>query len=250
MRYSTFFVSFCFSLVAFSSNGQNSQNTDIEKPEQSALEKTDEVLRNTNEQVATVLSATRDRRAGSSYFVLGNYSPLDLLIPSKYGVSLGLIVDADRTWEFEYLKGSFSVPFVVEDLGEMTDERYSLIRRFYFGGNSFNFSYGLSYFDFSVHLGNKFLNQVNANYPSVDLVQVDALGFNLAIGNRWTFDHNITLGVDWVSWAQPVFTTNKKSAFLDSSASQQDKENVDKALKTITYFPRLSFLKLQIGILF
>lgn len=91
---------------------------------------------------------------------------------------------------------------------------------------------------------------MNSNYPSIDLVSIEALGFNVAIGNRWTFDHNITLGIDWISWAQPVAVTNKKSAFLDSSANEEDKDDVDTALKIISYFPRFSFLKLQLGILF
>lgn len=218
--------------------------------EKTALEKTGEIFQDTTEQATKVLNETRGRRASQDYFLLGNYSPIDLLIPSKYGVTVGLVSDADRTWEFEYLRGSISVPFIVKDLGEMSDVRLALIKRSYFGSNSFNLSYGLTYFDFSMHLGDELLNQLNGNYPSIDLVSIEALGFNVAIGNRWTFDHNITLGIDWISWAQPVAVTNKKSAFLDSSASEKDKDDVDTALKIISYFPRFSFLKLQLGILF
>src|SRR5690606_30674611 len=144
----------------------------------------------------------------------GNYSPLDLLIPSKYGGTIGYTQNADTSWEFEYLKGSVSVPFLVDDLGKMTDERFSIIRRSYLGSNSFNISYGLTYFDFSMHLGNKLLDRVTGGgYPAIDLVEVQSLGLNLGIGNRWIFNKNITFGVDWISWAQPFYVMKKKSAF-------------------------------------
>jgi hypothetical protein len=187
----------------------------------------------------------------NDYFALANYSPVDLLVPSKFGFTLGYADDPEKTWEFEYLRGSISVPFIIEDLGKMTDERFSVIKRSYSEGSSFNLSYGLSYFDFSFHLGDRLLNRVTGgNYPWIDLVQVQSLGFNLALGNRWLVKKNMIFGVDWISWAQPVLVTNKKSAFLDNASNQQDKDDVDKAMKLISYFPRLAFLKLQVGISF
>jgi len=80
-------------------------------------------------QVTELLLETKDRRANSKYVALLNYSPLDCLIPSKIGLTLGLVNGTEQTWELEYLKGSVSVPFVIEDLGKMTDERISLIGR-------------------------------------------------------------------------------------------------------------------------
>ena len=187
----------------------------------------------------------------TDYFILGNYSLMDLLIPSKIGLSIGVVKSADVTWEIEYLKGSLSVPFVVEDLGKMEDEKISLIRRSYFGGNSFNFSYGLTYFDFSLHLGDKLLNRISGgNYPSLDLVRVQSAGFNLGIGNRWTFKKDITLGVDWISWSQPIFITKNNSSYLDYATNPEDRDRVDKAMKIISHFPRLAFLKFQFGVSF
>lgn len=219
--------------------------------EEKMLEQAEQVVKDTSKQLTKVLSETRERREKANYFLLGNYSPIDFIIPGKYGFTLGLIRDADKTWELEYLRGSVSIPFVVQDLGQMTDERLSLIGRSYAGGNSFNVSYGLSYFDFSIHLGDKLLSRVTGgSYPSLDFVEVESLGFNLGIGNRWTFNQNITLGVDWVSWSQPLVVTKKQSAFLDYASNPQDRDDVDKSMKLIAYFPRLTLLKLQLGILF
>lgn len=203
------------------------------------------------EKVQEAVSDSAQLRSNRKYFVMANYSPFDLLIPGKYGATVGLHRSAQKTWEFEYLRGSISVPFIVEDLGKMTDERFSIIARSYSDRNSFNFSYGLSYFDFSLSLGDKLLNRVTAgNYPSLDLVEIQALGFHLGIGNRWVLNKNVTFGIDWVTWAQPLFLTSKKSAFLDYATNQKDKDDVDAALKVISFFPRLAFLKLQLGISF
>lgn len=212
---------------------------------------TKQEIQKPSEEVKEALLETKDHRANTNYVALLNYSPIDLLIPSKIGFTLGLINGPEQTWELEYLKGTVSVPFIVEDLGKMTDERFSLIGRSYFGNNSFNMSYGLSYFDFSLHLGDKLLNRVTGgNYPSIDVVQIQAVGFNMGFGNRWVFEKNITFGVDWISWSQPVSLTKKNSAFLDYATNQEDRDDVEKAIKFISYFPRLAFFKLQFGMSF
>jgi hypothetical protein len=191
------------------------------------------------------------RRSQSQYLVLGNYAPIDLIIPGKYGITLGWVRNPADTYEFEYLKGSVSVPFLIEDLGAMSDERISLNKRAFAERNSFNITYGITYFDYSIHLGSKILNRLTSgSYPSVDLIESQSLGINFGIGNRWTFDHNITLGVDWFSWAQPLVVISEKSAFLDYVSNETDKKNVEDALDAISYFPRWSVLKVQIGMSF
>ncbi len=222
-----------------------------ESSDEGFLNKAGKVAKDASAAVSKKLGETRERRENSDYLLLFNYSPLDLIIPSKYGLTMGLIRDADKSWEIEYVEGSFAIPFIVDDLGKMSDKRYSLIGRSYFGGNSFNFSYGLSYFDFSLFLGDKILNQVtNSAIPAIDLVEIQSFGVNFGLGHRWTFNRDITFGVDWISLAQPLLITKNKSAFLEHSTNQKDKDDVENAMRVISYFPRLSFFKLQVGILF
>lgn len=244
-------INFLLLLILLIPINSRATETETETRDKSVFEKTGEVISDSAEQVAKKLNETRTRREQNNYFALVNYSPLDMLIPSKIGLTLGSIRTADKTWELEYLRGSVSVPFFVKDLGAMTDQRISLIGRSYFGGNSFNFSYGLSYFDFSIQLGDEILNRVSAgNYPSIGLIEIESVGFNLGIGNRWSFDKNITLGVDWISWEQPLINTRRKSAFVDYASNPNDKDNVDTAIKIISYLPRFTLLKLQFGVLF
>ena len=193
----------------------------------------------------------KSRREASKYFGHIEYSHFDLIIPGKYGGAIGLIQNVNNTWELEYLRGSLSVPFLVKDLGSMSDERISLTRRSYFGSNSFNLYYGLTYFRFAIHLGDDLLNRVSGGtYPSIDLIELETLGVNLGIGNRWAIDKRVTFGIDWISWFQPLVTTKRESPYLDYATDPDDRDNVDTALRIISYFPRLSFLKLQLGVQF
>lgn len=237
----------CLFISIYSFNKAQADDTKIAD----AIETTQEAVTEARQKISDYLGDSQKRRGNANYFALLSYSPFDLLIPSKKGLTLGLISSTDKTWEFEYLNGNVSVPFIIEDLGKMSDTRYSLIARSYFGSNSFNISYGVTYFDFSLHLGDKLLNGLTGGaYPSVDLVEIESLGLNVAVGNRWSFEKNITFGVDWISLAQPLYTLKKNSAFLDYSSNQQDKDDVSKAMDLISLFPRIVLFKVQLGILF
>lgn len=215
--------------------------------EQNTQEKIVEAFKEGKDQVVQALSHSRLVRQNSSYFVTGNYAPIDLILPSKFGLTLGAVSNADYTWELEYLKSSVSVPFLVDDIGEMTDERFSVIRRNYFGTETFNLSYGLSYNKFKVHIGSKYLAYVATNVPDVDLMQIDSVGFNVGIGNRWIFSNRWMVGVDWASWSQPVFTTKYNNKYNDFATDENSKDTVDTVAKLIRWVPRITLLKLQVG---
>ena len=194
---------------------------------------------------------SQDLRKNPGTFVNGSYSPYDLIIPSKWGLSLGYNKDNNNQYELEYIVGTIAVPFIIDDLGKMSDSRISLIKRSYLGSNSFNISYGLSYFDFNLVLGDKLLNSLSSGvYPAVDVASVKSIGFNVGLGNRWQYNKNLILGVDWFSWSQPLHLIKKEAPFLDYSTNESDKKTVSDALNLIAYFPRLAIIKLQIGWLF
>lgn len=184
-------------------------------------------------------------------FALATYSLIDPIITGKIGATVGVAASERKSWEIEYLRGSWAVPFYIQDIGSVTDERVSLIVRTAPSGGSFQFSYGLSYFRIHAHLGDALLNRISqGGYPSADLLAIQALGFNIGLGNRWRLAHGITVGVDWVSWAQPLISLERKAAFMDVASNSADRDDVDTALKVFTYFPRVVFLKLQAGVQF
>jgi|FLYM01.1.fsa_nt_gi hypothetical protein len=182
------------------------------------------------------------------YFGMINYSPLDLLIPNKYGLTIGYSNERTNTWEVEYLRSSFSAPFMMRDLGRMTDQRISVTRRSYFHFKNFNLSYGVSYFKFDARLGSKYLNSLSGGYyPNVDLITLESLGAHIGIGHRWMITENFTVGIDWLSWSQPLMLLNRRSDYLDETNSNDDRNKVNDGINSIAHFPRLTVLKLQLG---
>lgn len=234
-------------LAPFTLLAEESLSDKVEQTFDKAVESTKEVAIQVNNKI----NETKQIRQQTNYYVLGNYALLDLLIPTKYGISAGVVADVDRSWEIEYLHGSLAVPFIIEDLGKVTDDRVSIMGRSYFGSNSFNMNYGLSYFSFSMHLGDKLLNKLTGGtYPSIDLIEVNSVGFHIGIGNRWAINKSWTFGIDWLEWSQPVFVTNKKTSYLDYATNQEDRDSVDKSIQIISYFPRFTIFKFQLGMQF
>lgn len=230
------------STSAARANTTDAPSTESETPEG------DEFLETPTKPQASI-GSSRQLREQTNFIGMAEYSHFDLIIPAKKGLSLGWVRSADKTVEFEYLKGSISAPFLIEDLGEIADTRISLMQRSFVGSNSFNLHYGITYFDLNLHLGSDILGRIT-NTPSFDAIRLQSLGFVLGLGNRWNFAHGITFGVDWISWAQPVYLIKKEDALTESISNAQDKDHIDTAIRIGSFFPRLAFLKLQLGMSF
>lgn len=178
------------------------------------------------------------------YFLGLTYSPLDLLIPSKWGAKVGGETPGELAWEVEYLRGAWETPFIIADLGQMTDERFSLIFRSYGQRKSFNFHFGVTYFAFKANLSPKFLDTVPAQVDtSYEVVRVESVGFNLGLGHRWHWGKHFHFGVDWLSWAQPVFITKNQSEIKDLTNDEDTKDTISDAVRIANYVPRLLSLK-------
>lgn len=241
-----------FSIPAFSNEeSNNARTTESELPSSSAIEKSASIS-NELETIKTENNETQaEEKKKFKYYATLKYAYLDLLIPSKYGFSFGYLSDTHRNWEFEVLHGSFAIPFIVKDLGKMSDTRYSLVTKSYKNGDKFNLNYGLSYNEFSFVIGDKLMNKLSGgSYPSLDLIEIHTLGFQFGLGHRWVFKDRFIISVDWFSWSQPLIVVKKHVPYLDYVTDPNDKKNVEDSIKIISYFPRLGTLKFNIGINF
>lgn len=179
-----------------------------------------------------------------------HYAPIDLLLPSKIGGTLGWMTSEKAAWEFEYTRGSVAVPFLIKDLGKLEEDRFSLVRRW--GGlTGFNWYFGAFYHRFRLTLGDEIMNRLSGGaYPSLSLLTIEGVGSVLGCGYRWLYSDRWLLGLEFIAWSQPWITTKRDAGFMDLVTNQNDKDNVDTALKVIQYFPRLSILKLSAGYAF
>ncbi len=183
-------------------------------------------------------------------YALFNYSYLDLLIPGKWGISAGKKLESGNRWELEYLKSTLGVPFIMKDIGSMADTRITIMRRSKLWFDSFNIAYGISYFDFSVFIGDEFLDTISENKTSADVVDVRSIGTYVSFGNRWEIGDSFVIGVDWFAWSQPWFKLRQESDYFEVAQGQKDREIVRDALDVVRSFPRITLLKLQAGMRF
>ncbi len=188
-------------------------------------------------------------RLNKNYGVLFTYSPMDLLIPSKFGGSF-YFASADKLnqYEFQFLTSTISAGGYSVDIASMTEQKFSFLNRSFSQDSNFNFYYGLSYATLEAKLGSDYLNSVPLNErPSADMMKIHVLALDLGIGNRWYFDNGLNIGVDWIGITQPITSLKKEQHFTDYSSNPDDKDNVDKFLTIAAVLPRVYLLKLQLG---
>lgn len=181
------------------------------------------------------------------WYAGGAFSYIDLLVPGKLGINIGKQDQRQDAWELEYLSGSISDPVVIKDIGSVTDQRISLIRKKQVWFKSFYLAYGLSYFKLSVNLAEDIANSVDEDAPSGDIVDARALGSHLSIGNMWKIGKHGFFGVDWIGWAQPWIRLKEESSAVDYLVDEDDRDKVHDALAIVYNAPRLWVIKLQAG---
>lgn len=231
------------SVVHFVTSVSSAEPTTTPPGEEPATQKS------VKEAVSEVLSGSRAYRGASTFVVNGAYSPLDLIIPNKFGGSVGWIASPEITTEFEYLTAKIAAPGLISDLGEVSEQRASLLVRSFGKRETFHFHYGISYFDVGMRVGSELLARATGA-PDIELIKIQALGFTWGIGNRWTLAQNFTLGVDWLAWEQPVYILKKENGISQYLSRQEDKDIIDTAIKVASYLPRFTLLKLQLGYAF
>ncbi len=202
-------------------------------------------------QIEDKTNESADRRSNYNWGIYGHYAPIDLLIPSKKGVSFHwTTADGFEQYEAQYLKGSLSVPMLITDLGKIQDERISFLKRNFKEQSNFNWYWGISYISFDATIGPDFLNWLIPGnvIPNIDLIDIRSIGIDFGVGHSWYFKTNFSLGIDWFSISQPIYVIKKEAPYLEAQTTSTDeKDKIRKAVDTISYFPRLSFLKISLG---
>ena len=193
-------------------------------------------------------SELRDKIGFSATLIV---SPLDMLVPMKKGISLGLVFAGNHVFELEYLSASLS-PFLFGDLGTVNDKKISLTYRSFNGRNSFNWLYGLAYLDSSLEFGDKLYNKISGVYPYFEAFKVITLGFQVGFGSEWMFSHYFAMPIriDWLTLTIPFYMVKKEAEILNYVSDSNTRSDLDKAISIASYIPRLAVLKFQIGFSF
>lgn len=195
-----------------------------------------EAYRNTSE--AALFS-----RQNYSATLLISYSPLELLLPSKIGATAVWHRDANTLYELDFAYSSIKASIESADLSSMNETRISLLKR-NFGGGAFHWFWGFNYNSTNAHINELLMGTAGG---SSDVITVQTLGMTVGVGHRWALGKDFSVGVDWFSWAQPLYILKKEAPFLDQTTNSEYKDDIDVALKVIGYFPRWAAFKMYLG---
>ena len=217
----------CLSISTFAET--NDSNINGLKPE---VEKVD------NAQELLEASTTNTKQWG----ILGTYAYADTWLPGKLGFT-GSYGDEKRVYEFAYQKAQYSFDFIIDDLGEVKDQRFHLTTRSHTWSGSFNFQYGLYYNSISAKLGTTYTDILGA---SIDLLSVRTLGVVWGVGNRWKLKNGIIIGADWfkVFWPLKVL---EQSDDVDNAPSSKEKDDAQDLIDTMAKVPTFSVGHFEIG---
>lgn len=241
-------LAFCFSNLAFAQENENVRlPTPTPRPVPAvSSKKSDSVTETPVDTKATV----RDFRSQSQWTVTGNWSYLDMWMPSKIGFTIGYLQDPQNTYELDYMRGSFGLGWMGLDIGGFTDQRLSLIWRTYAARNSLNFQWGVNYNKIDVQVGSQLLSKIAAQNTQYSLIELETLGLTWGLGNRWQTKGGFVWSVDWFQVNLPLLILKSKAPFVDATPDARDRDNAQNAINLITRIPRLVAFKVQLGLAF
>lgn len=176
-----------------------------------------------------------------------HYSYLDLILPGKYGFAVAHRGTENSMWEIEYTHGSFT-PFFIDDIGKFTEDRISVLRKFgSHGVEGFTWFYGAFYHRFKLEIGNAILSRLTGTYPSADVISISGLGLEIGASYGWLFKEKYFLGIDAITYSQPLVTLSRDTKFLDVVSNANDRDKVDAGVSVMQYFPRFAVAKIVLG---
>ena len=176
-----------------------------------------------------------------------HYSYLDLILPGKYGFAVARRGTENSMWEIEYTHGSFT-PFFIDDIGKFTEDRISILRKFgSHGVEGFTWFYGAFYHRFKLEIGNVLMSRLVANYPYADVISISGLGVVAGVSYGWLFKEKYFVGIDAITYSQPLATLSRETKFLDVVSNSNDRDKVDTGISVMQYFPRFAIAKIVLG---
>jgi hypothetical protein len=168
---------------------------------------------------------------------------LSTWIPSKKTLGYTRTLNPKWSLEGEYSWSSLSTGIVGVDLGSITEKRFSLLGRRYWG-KSFHWVIGPYFNSVKASLGGDVKTPVSGH------VEVEQIGLALGFANRWNFDNGFTIGADWLRVNIPLRETKYDDKILQQVADKSSREDVKTVLSAINRVPTLILLGIHLGYFF
>lgn len=188
---------------------------------------------------------TQGYREDSFGTVMVGYQYANNWVPRKTTGSYTQILNRDWSMEFEYATSERNVTLAGIDLGEMKEDRYTLLGKYYVG-NSFHVSFG-GYLSELKLKGSGKLQDISGNNVK-NTSELENYGLSAAFGSRWQNSWGLTWGVDWFRVNVPV--KDGKIQKRDGDLNNDGHQDVSRSFKLLRTFPTFTFVGVSIGYTF
>lgn len=184
----------------------------------------------------------RDDSFGS---LMVGYQFVSTWVPGKYAGSYTQILNKDWSLELEYVTSERSVEIGDFELGKIKEERFTFFGKYYLT-NSFHFSFGPYYYQYTIDTAGSLKNLANQDFD--EKWDITGLGAAFAFGNRWQTKWGITYGFDWVRMNYPLYTAwlNKDTGEVEE-ASRKD---ANRSFELLRKIPSFAFFTVNLGYTF
>ncbi len=169
---------------------------------------------------------------------------VSMWLPSKLGANLSYNISERKTIALEYQSQSIKFPAFSLDIGGIKESKYGVVLKSFGDSQSFYMSYGLMKYDFRASLELSIFP--TQTIPIAPLFDFRSMGFQFGLGNQFSWENGLSLGIDWFSIYFHSFNKTKNIdifGYLDAS----DRDKADKTIDLIYNIPIIEILKIQLS---
>ena len=232
---------FFFSFISIRSSAQSIGDPSPEIYERPPLH--DKVKEKIKEIPAKSKFSHEYRSETRSTFLLG-YQLISSWIPFKWTVSYNYNLNANWTLEGEFSRGHWGYGLIGLDLASVSENRYSLILRRYWG-NSFHGIMGAFRNEFIGKLGNNYVEDLSNK--SIDEFEISGNGLILGLGNRWQWGNGVTFGIDWFRINIPLLDNRVENDVIDNLSDNQKTKVIRNLIDKISDIPTFVLFGINLG---
>ena len=176
-------------------------------------------------------------------FNLGaGYSFFDTWLPSKIHFEGKMGFD-DHELIIDYGFSSLSFDLLIDDLGDFTEQRTSLL----YGKKSSGWIYGLELYKVSLTIGESLVSTLSSTPGSLDLIEITSLNVALGYRSEFKINENLFFLSDWFRIHVPIARLKMKNDFTKLSNSSSKIEDVESIIKKISKIPTFTFLRVGLS---
>jgi hypothetical protein len=171
-----------------------------------------------------------------------SWAPVSMWMPSKIGGSVSYNFSDKRTIVGQFESASIKVPTFKIDLGGIRESKYGVVLKSFGDSNSFYLSYGLLRYSFNASLN---LSLFPVSVPIAPVFDINSFGFQFGMGNQWSWENGLSLGIDWFSIYFHSFGKSKNTEIF-GYMNQNDRDNANALVDAIYNIPLIEVLKIQL----